>query len=75
MTVRFPETGQTYTKGPFGYITGDTRDVHFFLIQDADVMYTFWFDPPLTDEPEGLLSNVWDSAIFLLSFISCLDGS
>lgn len=62
VAVHFPETGQMYTKGPFGYISGISGQVDFLLIQDADVLYRFWFDPPVTDEPESLwsvLSDLW----------------
>jgi len=73
VTVHFPETGQTYTKGPFGYIAGIPSQVDFLLIQDADVVYMFWFDPPLTDEPEGLWSVLSDLWTLGTEVMGCVD--
>ncbi len=75
VTVHFPETGQSIPELPFGYTVGFASPVEFLLIRDEDIVHAFWHDPPLTDEPMGLWSNLWDAAILLLSSISCLDGS
>jgi len=75
VTVHFPETSQSISEPPFGYTTPFISEVEFLLIRDEDIVHALWNDPPLTEEPTGLWSSLWDAASYLRRRISCLDGS